>query len=418
MQNEGSGFIQKLKQYAPDLRAGRVLILAGTIISAAIVAGLVLARPAEYESEAIIILPTTSSLSLAAALPFLSKEASQLSVLGGIASSPRVMLEIARRENMKSGELRDRLKWNIESSSSQLQLTFTGPTKERGVKVLGTALEVLDSTAREVGFGIAKSQSIEIEQALRSKEGELAKLEDKLVTFQKKLRTVPDAANPLAAGAYFSRLQQVLLDLNKVEKQIEVERAAAIRRGEPDYQTVAPALAAASWKKRLADAEYELQVALTRLGPSAPEVESLRRKLDVTRQTLKKEASAYVTSVRSNVDSRFVLLEAQRQVLLVEREFLSQQAKVAPDEALEFQRMLREIEASAVIVKDLRKQFETARLESQVYKTQYTVLQPPRLVDEPVNKEVKTAAIIAGFSGFIVSCGCIIFAAAWRKVEA
>jgi uncharacterized protein involved in exopolysaccharide biosynthesis len=272
----------------------------------------------------------------------------------------------------------------------------------------------LDKTSVTVSAGLGSSQADEINSVLKDRAAKLAELEEGLLTFQKELQTAPDAANPFGSGAYFARLKEVELDLAKVDKQIEVEREAAVRRGEPELErTSGPANP--TWREKLATAEFELRVAETRLGPDAPEVEALRRKLTVTRLQLQKEIQKYIASVQDGLDGKFAALESKRQVLEIQREYLTEQSKLAPPESLEFQRRVREIEGQAKIVADLQRQYELAKLDSEVYRIQYTTLQPTYIEPEPVNKDAAKPTLFSLIGGLLTSAYCIIFAGLWRR---
>jgi uncharacterized protein involved in exopolysaccharide biosynthesis len=414
MDNGGSGFVTKIKPHLPELKKGAGLIIGSGLLSAAVAYGIIAARPAEYRATSSLILPASAVSSLTAALPFLSKEASPLSVLTGIGKSSRTFLELSQATKISTEELRNRLHWEENATTNQLTVSYVDAKKDRAVNVVNMARTILDKTSVTVSAGLGSSQADEINSVLKDRAAKLAELEEGLLTFQKELQTAPDAANPFGSGAYFARLKEVELDLAKVDKQIEVERAAAVRRGEPELErTSGPANP--TWREKLATAEFELRVAETRLGPDAPEVEALRRKLTVTRLQLQKEIQKYIASVQDGLDGKFAALESKRQVLEIQREYLTEQSKLAPPESLEFQRRVREIEGQAKIVADLQRQYELAKLDSEVYRIQYTTLQPTYIEPEPVNKDAAKPTLFSLIGGLLTSAYCIIFAGLWRR---
>ena len=76
---------------------------------------------------------------------------------------------------------------------------------------------------------------------------------------------------------------------------------------------------------------------------------------------------------------------------------------------------MREIEGQAKIVADLQRQYELAKLDSEVYRIQYTTLQPTYIEPEPVNKDAAKPTLFSLIGGLLTSAYCIIFAGLWRR---
>jgi uncharacterized protein involved in exopolysaccharide biosynthesis len=241
-----------------------------------------------------------------------------------------------------------------------------------------------------------------LDPTVKVRQTELKEAEEALLAYIKTLKTAPDPSQPLAAGVYLSKLKETEIQLGSVEKQLEFARQAAIRRGEP--QTVIASLTGAvppSWKQLVIQVEYDLRLAETRLGPSAPEVETLRRKLAVTREQAQVEIAKYIQSVETNVDSQIADLVSKKLVLEWQREQQSNLAKIAPQEAIELQRLVREVGARAEILRTLRVQTEATRIQADSYQLPFTLLQPPTIDPTPTNKSMSKPIIISSILGFL-----------------
>jgi len=410
MREDRTGTGSWLTPHLPRLWKGKWLLLAGALISGGIAYGYTKAQPARYEAVSIVVLPGSGGgmSAIANLIPSLGKDASPLSILAGMGNSAVVVGKVAEAMEMKPVDVRESLSFNPDPATNQLEVAAQSTDKDKAMRMVKHALDSLREVAEGTSRNLASEQSTQIENTLKVKEKELAQSEDALLAFQNRLKTAPDPANPLSGGAYLAQLKQVEYELGKVETEFEFARQTAIKRGEPaPIPQVSPAQQQ-SWKQRLAEVEYQLGVAETKFGPSAPEVELLRRQLTVTREQTQAEIAKYIRSVQENVDFEVATLAGKRQVLEWQREYLAGLAKLAPGEALELQRLIREIQARGEVVKNVRQQYELSRLDSQVYRIQYTMLVPPMLEEEPVNQRASMPTLIAAILGFLIGAGCII----------
>lgn len=385
------------------------MILGSGLVASAATVAYIMAKPNVYRGYATLVLPLSSSnASINLALPLLSRDSSPLSVLLGIAKSDLVFSQIVERTKLPRKTVRENLTWKEDSATSQISVTYTDTNPQRARNVVTIALEELGKSSRAISTSLAATNIVDLRAALDSRTETLQKSEDELLAMQAKLRTAIDPNNPFSGGQYLARLKEVEIELGKVETELRAVRETAIRRGEPAVTVpTAGATSNPSWKQRVTDVEYELRVAETRFGPDAPEVEQLRRKLTVTRNQLQTEISKYIQSVQSNVASEVAMLVARKQILEWQRAYIADLAKIAPSEALELQRVIREVSAQTAALVETRKQYEAAALDQQVYRVQYTTLVTPQVTPNPVNKG-RTKATIISFVAGALTCSVII----------
>jgi uncharacterized protein involved in exopolysaccharide biosynthesis len=364
----------------------------------------------------VLVLPAASQgPSLIESLPFISKDATQLSILYGIATSQRAYREVAQKTNIPLRELNENLKWKVDSQTNQLEVISQNSNKARAQAVADYAIGVTRQMALEVQGNLALSNSTELAAFLKKKQAELREAESELLNFQKSLRAAPSGIGPTSALDYFARLKQIEIDLGKVERQLEFERQVAVQRGQP-AASLQSGPQNPTWKERVTQVEYELRVAQTRLGPDAPEVEALRRKLQVTQNQLSREIREYIRSVNANLDAKVADLEAQRLTLEYQRGVVAELAKIAPREALQLQRIVREAESRAQAVVEIRRQYELSKVDTEVKRVPYAILERPIVQDEPINKEWPRPVMIAAIIGALVASACIILARMIRSI--
>ncbi|MDX2065288.1 MAG: hypothetical protein SFX74_06050 [Fimbriimonadaceae bacterium] len=405
-----------LVSYLPLLWKARLLLLISAAISAIVAFGVVAVRPPVYVATGVLVLPAASQgPSLIESLPFISKDATQLSILHGIATSQRAYREVSKLTKEPLRDLNENLKWKIDSQTNQLEVISHHENRAKAQAIADYAIGVTRKMALEVQSNLAMSNASELSAFLTKKQNELRETEAELLEFQKSLRAAPAGVGPTSALDYFARLKQIEIDLGKVEKQLEFERQVAVRRGEPAANLQAGPQNP-TWKERVTQVEYDLRVAQTRLGPDAPEVEALRRKLRVTQNQLSSEIREYIRSVNSNLDAKVADLEAQRLALEYQRGIVAELAKIAPREALQLQRLVRETEARAQAVVEIRRQFELSKVDTEVKRVPYAILEQPIVEAEPVNKDWKRPALISAIIGLLVASACIILARLIRTI--
>jgi len=399
-----------LKNFLRDVWTARAWIIPSTLASGAIAALVIVLTPARYAATATFVLPTSSgSLNPLASLAIFSKESSPLSVIYGVAASNEAYRIISEKTGRSMVELKANLTWEMDSVSNQISARSEYESKPRAIAVCQTATAVLQQMSTDLATRLARENLGTLDPTVKVRQTELKEAEEALLAYIKTLKTAPDPSQPMSAGVYLARLKETEIQLGSVEKQLEFARQAAIRRGEP--QTVVASLTGSmppSWKQLVTQVEYDLRLAETRLGPSAPEVETLRRKLEVTRSQAQTEIAKYIQSVETNVDTQIADLVSKKLVLEWQREQQMKLAQIAPQEGIELQRLIREMAGRAELLRTLRAQTEATRIQADSYQLPFTLLQPATLDPTPTNKSMGKPVIISAILGFLISSLCVI----------
>jgi hypothetical protein len=382
----------------------RGLVL-GTV-AAAIAAAYVLVSPARYEAFSTFVIPNLSTGQ--ASISLASRDATPLTILQGVGASARMISALSAKSGRSGEEIRLGLHWDVNAEANQLTARYQDSDGRRAVQMVQDAASELRSLGSELRKELAGTLEAQLRAALKQREAGLAELEQSLVAAQKRLRTVPDATSPTGLTA-LGRLKDVELELGRTETALEVARKSAAARGETKNSVVLPvssrtnAMTGPSWKQRVQQDEYELRVAETKFGPDSPEVLTQRRKLRETERQLTREMTDYLASVRQGLDPEIAALESKRQVLAWQRQTLATLAKIAPDEALDLERRVREIQAEADALARMKSQVDAARLDAEIDRATYVMLDSPQLRDRPVNKDLLVPVGIAFLVGFGIS---------------
>jgi uncharacterized protein involved in exopolysaccharide biosynthesis len=346
--------------------------------------------------------------------PDLGAKANQLAVLSATASTPLRTIKGVMQSERELSAIRTKfnLDWRIfdtafkvvdESQSNQLIISYESTDREKIVPVLEFSLSMLGDLDKELSFSAGSRQADTLRTAVADKKEELRAVEEKLLTFQKKMKapSVPD--KPETVGNYIEELRNLEFELAGVKQQLSTLRSQAknAATAPSDIPTVIPN--AKIWQKSVAEDEYELKVALTSLGPENPEVVSLTRKLEQSRVKFKEAVQSYYKSVNRSLDPKVAELEAKRTLLESQVITARGYANVAPQEALTLTRLVTEVLTVRTVYGQLRSQFEQAKIESEVGKVRWSVLDAPYIHPRPTNKARLIPSIASTLLGFFIA---------------
>jgi uncharacterized protein involved in exopolysaccharide biosynthesis len=120
----------------------------------------------------------------------------------------------------------------------------------------------------------------------------------------------------------------------------------------------------------------------------------LQRQLAVTLKQAQDEISKYVSGLKGGLNSELATLEAQRTVITWSKAFVKELVDAAPQEAVEFFKRYRNVQTLATVVTTLRGKYEEVKIDSEVDKVLWTVLDSPKTQKEPINKKYPKMAAI------------------------
>lgn len=358
-----------------------------------------------WQARAALLLPITESGGGGGAIAALVGQGatSPLNVLEGVVSSRKSVNRVAELTGTDPEKLEDQLSAKGDAPSNQLVITAEDGSSEKALQIVRSSIHVLTGLTKELGLSVAVRTKKEIETALESKKAELKKAEEAITAFQKAAKTVPDPEAPYSGGAYIKVYSEAKLELTKVQKQLAAAKEVAtnalgkpfdLPTGLPDQELL---------RQKLVDKENQLQVARIHFGENAKEVIVLRKEVEAMRDSLKSELSRRVQAISDGVDIKVAELEAQRILLTWQVQAFKQLADIAPVEAAEAIRLGREVQTLTEVVSQLRTSFEKARIDADVDKVRWTVLEDPFVVKPALNKRFVRATAFGGALGFLIA---------------
>jgi uncharacterized protein involved in exopolysaccharide biosynthesis len=113
------------------------------------------------------------------------------------------------------------------------------------------------------------------------------------------------------------------------------------------------------------------------------------------------ETGAEQRSIDEGLNSTVAALEQQRLLLTFQVAETRQLANLAPDEAMALGRLYTEAKTLEQVLLGLRQRYETAKVDAQVQRVTWTVLETPYREDEPGNKRPVLAGVVLFMLGFI-----------------
>lgn len=390
-------------------------VVLGLFVACAVLSvGYTFVSPARWQARASLLLPLPDSQgggSSAITALIGQGTASPLDVLEGVLASRKAVVMIADKTGYDPDKLDDNLSGKGDSPSNQFVILFEDTDAEKAKSVVRESVHVLDGLTKDVGISVAERTKVELEKALKAKNEELRAAEERLTDYQKTAKTAPDPTAPYSAAAYLKAYEDAKLELGKVERQLSAAKAIAasaskqpadLPNGLPDNQAL---------RDKLIEKENALAVARIHFGETSSEVATLRQEVQVIRDSLRAELLRRYQAVSTNVDSKVADLEASRQLLAWQVQALKGLADVAPKEVADQMRLAREVQTLSGVVQGIREQYEKTRIDADVEKVRWTVLEEPFVVKPAVNKRYGRAAAFGGALGLLI--GAII--AFWKE---
>lgn len=364
-----------------------------------------LLSPPIWQAKATLVMPMPETTPVNSQLAmFVGQPASSsIDVLAGIVKSHRLLKEVAAKTDSDPFKLERILRTDVNPAAGQLSLKAEDGSKERAALYLSEAIVTLDKLAKEVGLSVASRTRSEIETSLAQRRQELETAETRLSNFLARALTAPDPANPGASSEYrkaFSeaRIQEQRLDRELAaerQKMSQVAKAGDLPTGIPELQPL---------RDQLIAKETELANAKIQFSDSSREVTTLQRQVKVLRDAVQREVAKRYQAVDQGADLRIAQLEASKLVAEWQADSLRRLADAAPREAAEASRLHREVQTLASVVNELRMQYEKARIDADVDKVRWSVLEPPYIVEPPVNKHPVRSTAFGMVTGFLLGC--------------
>lgn len=385
-----------LRPYVEYVWAKKFRLILWSLMCAAIALAVAYFQKPLYRAHATVVIPAAGQTSGLGAIA--SGVSSPLTILNGIVRSEGIRQAVSQDTKIKQGELRTMIDTAEDPQFSQLQIIVIDGKKARAKLVLDSLMRHLTRITADLTLTINQATAKELANALAAKEVEIAKAQDELNQLQARFKTVPSADKPLYINNLQAEVKQLEFELEVAKRRLDTAREAARKLGNSDYTLPTGDPIRDKYRNQIVELEYQLQIALTRFGPDAPEVQRARREVEVAKRQFRDEMALYINSIDLDVNKEIIQQEAGVAVLEWQLEARRDQLAAAPEEAKSFSRKQRELEALIAAAGKIREEYAAVRLKGDVYPFAWTVLEQPSVQDGPVNKKYLTVGLL----GFVI----------------
>lgn len=388
----------KLSELIVELKRNwlKVFLLAAVLTSAVLIYTW-WSKP-KWKVSAAILIVTQDDMSQSAALgSLLGKESSSpIGVLMGVLNSRSAIDFIASQAGMKPKELREILIVKDAPSANQLKLEVTVKDPQRGIKILNSALDVLTKFDKEASFSTSAAQLKKLESLYIAQQAKVEETSRRMLAFQQKAKVfVLPSAKSDASGAVkidtntliFNQLKDAEFQASTLSAQIEAARSRSKQTVSASSSLPTNVPSVELWRKRLTEAQYELNVAQTKYSDEYPEVKELKAKVQQIQVQLESEVRKQLNAVNKNIDPEIANLLGRKTVVDFQLQYLKSLVSKAPDEYKSLRDLERELTSDEANLQQLRAQLQQARIKTASRLLQWRVLDDPKPSDEPTNKD-------------------------------
>ena len=379
--------------------------------------------PPRYEAKTTILMPGSKPPSSAASL------AQSLGVggLGGngdptlpmfrkILESETVTAAVARKFGLKKPIVRQMRTIDDDAKTNTIDLAVQNKNKAIALSMANEFLSQLRQQNTKLSLPGKSKQAGLLATALAANSQALARSEVQLQRFVASAVTSPGMVGSLTDGGtsdnrgpangvspafrYHDQLTTLSLQLQKLDNQLKVIDAKSVEASVVKPDDFPPV---AIWNRRLSELEAALSAARATYSPDSPEVRDAQSSYDQVQKLLKKDVSKYLTAVERRVTGDVSRLDQDRASVVRQIASIRLLADAAPKEALQYQRLVRNVTTLTSLVSQLRVQYEQAKLESADDPNRWEVLDEPVLADDPVNKKYTRNVSLAALGGFFLA---------------
>ncbi len=390
-----------LKQLSRSLRSRWYLPLGFAFLLATFGGVYTFVQRPLYQANAVLFIPPTGNRAPTNGIPgFASLD--MTAMLDGIMKSERIRKPVRESMKLKRKEFNEAFVVTPSVIENRVEVKITDADKNRALAGLERVLVELREVNDETGMNVTQAKLTETNRALESARKELAAAEEELLKFQNELTTVPDSDKSYVATGSLKLVQEIESELRAVndeyaKRKSQLQSSASanddLPRGVPSIDAL---------RADLRQKEVARSTALSLYQPDTPQVKQANEAVEAVRKALAVEVQRYQAAQKLDFDPQMVELITRREVLSNQLERERKRAQVAPEQATELQRKLRSVQQYDRKVMQILDTANEIEQQSQVRGVQWTVLDAPYLLDEPVNKSYGRNIVVFGLVGGLI----------------
>lgn len=354
-----------------------------------------------FQANAVLFIPPTGTRATTNGIPGFGS-LDMTAMLDGIMKSERIRKPVRESMNLKREEFNEAFVVTPNVIENRVEIKIKDADKQRALAGLKRVLQELREVDNETGMNVTRSKLAETKSALEAARKELTAAEEDLLKFQNELTTVPDSDKSYVATGSLKLVQEIESELRavndeyakrKAQMQNNVSAGDDIPRGVPSIDAL---------RADLRQKEVARSTALSLYQPDTPQVKQANEAVEAVRKALAVEVQRYRAAEKLDIDPRMIELITRREVLSNQLDRERKRAQVAPEQATELQRKLRAVQQADRKVMQILDTANELEQQSQVSGVQWTVLDAPYVLDEPVNKAYGRNVIVFAFIGGLI----------------
>ncbi len=375
----------------------------------AIVVGLItLVVPPIYEARMSVLFPRSQAEGGGNLIQLAIDNSSDVQYLAGVVKSHDMRALVAKKADIKVKDVETAMDIDEMPERRQLELAFRSYKSNVALDTMKAVLDRLTQLDERLLFNVSDRVSRDLAGEVAKAKDALNNAQTKLADFQKVAKTVPGRDQDFTGAEYLSRAQSAEADHILAKKRLDIKLAQAKSVGSTlnlNLPTGDTQLAA--WRIELLKARVNYDNAKSHYQPTAQQYKDAQQNLEATQKSIRDELQASVASVEKGIDIETSGLIASELITRWVSEDASEKAKVAPEEARTFRLLLSDLKTKDQTYQDLVSAFEQENVRNKVEKLQWSVLDTPYVVEEPINKRyglnMAAGVIIGGFIGSLVA---------------
>ena len=383
--------------------------------------------PARYEVKSTILLPgTKAQSSLASAAQSLGVSTGSadttLPMFRKILESESVTSAVSKKCGLPNRTLRQIRTIEDDGKTNSIDITVQHRDKAFAIKVASEYIVALRAENSKLSLPSKGRRIDNLLAALNNKNQALSEAEEKMERFVSTAKTSPGVAAPLevssgsgstagtgAGGSgsttipafrYQDQVTTLSIELEKLDNQLKLidsksEQASKIQPD--DFPPVA------AWKEQRSELQARLNTARALYNSESPEYRDVQTEYNEVEKLQQKDVDKYLDAVKRRVTGDVSKLDQDRAAVIRKIESIRRLANAAPREALEYQRLLRNVSTLSQIAANFRLEYERAKLDSADDPNRWEVLDAPTAAEEPVNKKYSRNVSLGALAGFFLA---------------
>lgn len=400
------------------LLANPLLTLGLAAVFAALGAVASFVLPPQYQAHGKIILPNSggrsSSLSTLANFAGVSADTGSLPMFTAILKSERMLNAVSHATNVPKKKLRKQMDVRDDSKANTVEVVATASDPDLALKIVKSGLKTLGDIAVRVNLPLRQNQTSRLATDLTGQQQTLAKNEAALQAFLQSSKTAIAGGSALAGGSsasgdagtvgagmsYKQQLTALQIEADNLDAQLRAidetskQQAAAAPLDLPPVKL---------WAERIAQAQANLAEVRIRYHENTPETRGAEKALRDVLELRKHDVDQYLASVRASLTGTTQSLSTQRQGVASQIAAVQKYVDAAPNETIQYLRLLRNVGESEAIVREIRLQYERAREEQGNDPNNWSVLDLPEIDDTNDPRRTSRDAMMGGLAGLALA---------------